>query len=144
MTDRMIADLRRVFLVMFLNGGCLAVVVVGLLHEPIADYYCEQEYLPSIGSQLGFKIGRIPVRDWPEGVLAFIQIDDRGPMQRAGFRAGDIPMGVHEGGMVTFCGALERAARGWDARIFVTTSVHWPGTEPQPRELVVPKPPTRK
>jgi hypothetical protein len=58
--------------------------------------------------------------------------------------AGDIPMGVHEDGMAAFCGALESAAREWDARIFVTPSVHSPSTEPQVRELVVPKPRKRK
>ena len=144
LSEQLSSVLRRVFLLMILIGGCLAVVLFWLLERPLSDFQCEHEYLPSIAADLGLQIGKIPVRDWPEGLPGFVKVDPRGPMYGAGFRAGDIPMGRHESGMVAFCGALDWADRGLDSRIFVTTAEHWPATEPQARQLAVPKPPKRK
>jgi hypothetical protein len=108
------------------------------------EFECEREYLPSIGQAFGFRIGRITVAGYGEGPLGFVEIDERGPMYAAGFRAGDIPLaGVDVAGMMEFCGLL-RGASDQEARIVVTTSEHWPVPEPQRRELVVPRPPKRR
>lgn len=133
-------QLWRVFLVMMVTIAFLGAVVFWLLEGPIAEYQCEHEYLPSLGADLGFRTGRIPVRDYPEGPLGIVQIDPRGPMYAAGFRAGDIPSDFH-GGTMAFCGAFRGAALGQDERIVVTTAEYWPALEPQRRELVVPRPP---
>jgi hypothetical protein len=134
---------RRVFLLLAATFVCLSIVVVWLLEGPFAEYRCEHQYLPSVGADLGFRPGRIPVRDWPEGPVGIIEIDPDGPMYAAGFRAGDIPLD-HHGGMMAFCGALQSAALGQGAQIVMTTSAFWPGPEPRRRELTVPTSPSPK
>jgi hypothetical protein len=141
MQEAMSRQLRRVFIVMVVTIVCLGVVAFWLLEGPIAEYQCEHKHLPSFGPNLGFRTGRIPVRDYSEGPLGIVQIDPRGPMYAAGFRVGDIPLD-HHGGMMAFCGALIGAAHGREERILVTTADYWPGAEPRPRELLIPRRPT--
>jgi hypothetical protein len=138
MQDTMSRQLGRVFFLMVLTIVCLGVVAFWLLEDPLAEYQCELEYLPARGADLGFRTGRIPVRDYAEGPVGIVHIDPRGPMYAAGFRVGDIPL-AHHGGMMEFCGALIGAAHGREERIYVTTADHWPTTEPQPRELLIPR-----
>ena len=138
MPEAMCRQLRRVFLAIVVTIACLGVVVIWLLDGPIAEYRCEHETIPSLGADLGFRSGKIPVRNWQEGLLGIVQIDPLGPMYAAGFRAGDIPL-AHHGGMMAFCGALIGANHGREERLYVTTADYWPSTEPRPRELLIPK-----
>ena len=141
---RIFGDLRRVFLLVTLTLICLAATVSWILYEPYLEFECEQQYLPSVGPALGFCIGEIPVPSYPElKLLGFVAVDEPGPMYVAGFRAGDIPIGgVDVSGTMRLCDIL-RSNIEWYSRIVVTTSAHWPGPEPNRRELVVPKPPKR-
>jgi hypothetical protein len=143
MPEALSRQLGRVFVVMIVTILCLGVIVFWVVEGPMVEHHCEHEYLPALGAALGFRTGRIPVRDYPEGPLGIIQVDPHGPMYATGFRTGDIPLD-HHGGMMAFCGAFQGAAFGQDARIVVTTVEYWPGSEPTPRELVVPKPPERQ
>ena len=141
---RLVGDLRRVFLLVTLTLACLAATVLWLLHDPYRQFECEQEYLPSVGRALGFRIGEIVVPRYPQvKLLGFVEVDERGPMYAAGFRKGDIPIGgVDVSGTTRLCDILGSNI-DWYSRIVVTTSAHWPGPEPNQRELVVPKPPKR-
>jgi hypothetical protein len=139
---RLFGELRRVFFLLALTLTCLAATVFWLLREPYTQFKCEQEYLPSVGRALGFRIGEIVVPRYPQvKLLGFVEVDERGPMYAAGFREGDIPIGgVDVSGTTRLCDIL-RSNIEWYSRIIVTTSAHWPGPEPNQRELLVPKPP---
>lgn len=134
---------NRRFFVVVLTLSLLSVTTFWLLERPLHEYYCQHEYIPSMGAVLGFRAGPIPVSgDW-EGPLGLVSVDEAGPMYAAGFRVGDIPLEYH-GGMMAFCGALQYAESGGDARIVVTTSDEWPAAGLKSRELLVPSPPKIK
>jgi hypothetical protein len=143
MREALSRQLNRVLVVLIATILGLCVIAFWLLECPVAEYRCEHEYLPSLSADLGFRTGRIPVRDYPEEPLGIVQVDQSGPMYAAGFRAGDIPLD-HHGGMMAFCGAFQGAALGEETRIVVTTAEYWPAPEPLSRELTVPTPPKRR
>jgi hypothetical protein len=82
--------------------------------------WCRQFEIPEYEKQLGFSMGPIAVQD-PDGQtrerIGLTWVDSRGPLGRAGIRAGDFPRMYH--GFGDFCGPLSRLTKGEPVQIEV-------------------------
>jgi hypothetical protein len=99
---------------------CLIVLLCfwGFVHPSYFLHDCEHHYLPSVEERLGFKGGRLRLPGRDDAPYALLEVDPAGPLGRAGFRSGDVPVFQH-GGLAAFCGAIRSAEDGYDAEVQV-------------------------
>jgi hypothetical protein len=116
---------RREYLYLSLTLVLVALLVLwAVLHPAIYHEWCVRYYIPSVQEQFGFKAERISLVDAPYRPLTLVQITPGGLLDRAGFRAGDIPVD-HHGGETAFCGALQYATEGGEPSVSVINAGEW-------------------
>jgi predicted metalloprotease with PDZ domain len=121
--------------------------VAALLAVFLAIYYLafspvdvEKVSLPKYEAAYGFRGGRIYLRyasGEPTDAYALVHVDPDGPLGRAGFRSGDIPV-AHHGGVEEFDWALGHAEAGEAAPVTVIQASEWSSPNGQFRRLTVP------
>jgi hypothetical protein len=96
-------------------ASMLIVVLVSvgwaLLHPALYAYDCEHRYLPARERALGFHGGPAAIPGSQGTVYVLVHVDPAGPLGRAGFRSGDVPVFQH-GGLADFCAAVRDAEAG--------------------------------
>src|SRR5215472_2285654 len=75
----------------------------GVFHPALYHRWCIEYYIPRVQDRFGFRAARTVVRGLPYEPLTLVYIAPGGPLARAGFRVGDIPVD-HHGGETAFCG----------------------------------------
>jgi hypothetical protein len=121
----------------------MALALIGMLiawavfHPAVYHDWCLRHYIPSMQERLGFRAARIPVPGRTRGPLALVEVVPSGPMARAGFRVGDIPVD-HHGGETAFCGALQGAEAGGYSKVSVANAADWAAGVRSRRELTIP------
>jgi hypothetical protein len=90
----------------------------GFGHPSYFVYDCEHRYLPSVQERFGFKGGRLTLPGRDHEPYTLLEVDPSGPLGRAGFRAGDVPVFQH-GGLAEFCGAIHSAEEGYSPEVRV-------------------------
>jgi hypothetical protein len=116
-------------------GGLVLVVAIALWPSDT-----ERDLLPRYQKEFGFHGDRVATSDSrgeKVALYALVGIDPRGPLGRAGFRAGDAPV-AHHGGMNEFAYALRRARCGEATGIKVVQVSQWGVPDRAVRELIVP------
>ena len=109
------------------------------LFPSIYYYRCIESVIPSAQGRLGFTFGPVVLPETKEQRLALIEVKPNGPLGRAGFRSGDIPV-AHHGGVTEFCGALGAAEEGEAYGINVINLSDWSVDGPDRRRtLYIPK-----
>jgi hypothetical protein len=105
-----------------------ALLVVGLasadlLAPALWEVYHARVTLPAYHDRYGFDsaLVELPGRRPRYEVFVITAVTPGGPFERAGFRAGDVPMGHHGDGMFQLAWALERAEDGHANEIRVAT-----------------------
>jgi len=132
---------RGTYLVILLIVVPSAAFMVWAELEPSIYYYnCVESYIPSVQERLGFRLGLVTLQGGQGQRWALIEVTPGGPLGRAGFRTGDIPVEYH-GGVTAFCYAL-KAADEVDGyrRIDVVNIADWDTDGPnRRREPKIPK-----
>ena len=107
------------------------------LYPSIHANWCIESYIPSFEKRLGFKYAPIALPDGAGLRPGLVEVTPGGPLSRAGFRPGDIPVAYH-GGVAELCGALEGADEGY-GRIDVVNIADWNSDGPnRRRQLRIP------
>jgi hypothetical protein len=107
-----------------LVAGLASIVLLsfyGFCNPGFIEHDCEHRYLPSVEMRFGFRGGHIAIPGHEYKPYALLEVDPSGPLGRAGFRSGDIPVNQH-GGLLDFCGALRSAEEGHEPEIRVINS----------------------
>jgi hypothetical protein len=129
----------RDFVYLVATLTCLALAIVwGLFHRDLYHQWCVGYYIPSVHARFGFRAERITVPHVHSyQPLAILEVVPDGPLSRAGFRAGDIPVD-HHGGETAFCGALQRAEEGRASDVRVINASDWHHGWTARRDLTIP------
>lgn len=115
-----------------------AFMVWAELYPSIHANWCVETYIPSFEGRLGFRYAPIVLPGGEGQRPGLVEVTPGGPLSRAGFRSGDIPVAYH-GGVAEFCGALEGAKDGY-GRVDVVNIADWNSDGPNRRRaLRVPK-----
>ena len=128
-------------------GRLQLAVVASLLAVFVSIYYLafspvdvETVSLPKYEATYGFRGGRISLR-YQTGeqtqAYALVQVNPDGPLGRAGFRSGDVPV-AHHGGVAEFEWALRQAESGQAAPVTVIQASEWSSPNGQFRRLTIP------
>ena len=94
----------------------------------IAQEYVEDVVLPGYETNFGFKGGRLTIQTSPGGterLYGIVSVVPQGRLDRAGVKAGDVPLGYH-GGANELCLALYKARRGEVASMQFRRASDWP------------------
>jgi hypothetical protein len=128
---------RHLFVLLFGLTSLAVLVAWAALSPEMYAYYCEQHYIPSVAGKFGFEARRLPVPGYEDELLGVSVVEPGGVFDRAGFRAGDIPVD-HHGGLTRLCVALQLAEDGEAARVVVINAAEWATGYRARRELAVP------
>ena len=97
---------------------------------------CVEQRIPSAGRRLGFHMGPLSFPDEDKSRWALVEITDGGPLGKAGFRSGDVPISITD-----FCAAVSADDNsGKDGRtVVVVNAVDWNSEDPSKwRQLTIP------
>ena len=128
---------RNFFVLLFVLCSLAVLVAWAVLNPEMYAYYCEQHYIPSVAGRFGFEARRVPVPGYEDEFLGIAVVEPGGVLDRAGFRAGDIPVD-HHGGLTRFCVALQSAEDGEEGHVVVINATEWASGYHARRELAVP------
>ena len=97
---------------------------------------CVEQRIPDAARRVGFHFGSLPVPDEEKSRWALLEIPGGGPLSRAGFRSGDIPISVTD-----FCAALSADTNSPSEQrtVVVVNVVDWNSGDPSKwRQLTLP------